>query len=79
MSRRCQLTGKRRNTGMKVSHSHIRTKKVQMPNIQRKRIWHEEREMWIRIRVSTRALRTISKIGLVGFLKKNKMKLRDIT
>ena len=29
MSRVCQLTGKRANNGMAVSHSHVRTKKLQ--------------------------------------------------
>ena len=35
MSRVCQLTGKRANNGMAVSHSHVRTKRRWNPNIQR--------------------------------------------
>ena len=34
MSRVCQLTGKRANNGMAVSHSHVRTKKLQQVNLQ---------------------------------------------
>ena len=79
MARKCSLTGKRRNVGMKVSHSHIRTKKVQLPNIQSKRVWYEEQGRWVRLRVSTRALRTISKKGLGQFLRDEGMSLKDVT
>ena len=79
MARRCNLTGKRRNVGMKVSHSHIRTKKVQLPNIQSKRVWYEEQGRWVRLRVSTRALRTISKKGLSRFLTDSGLTLKDIS
>ncbi len=35
MSRKCEICGKGGSTGMQVSHSHIRTKKKWMPNIQK--------------------------------------------
>jgi large subunit ribosomal protein L28 len=35
MSRKCAICGKGVSTGMNVSHSHIRTKRVWRPNIQR--------------------------------------------
>jgi large subunit ribosomal protein L28 len=79
MSRKCSLTGKRRNVGMKVSHSHIRTKKVQLPNVQSKRIWYEAENRWVRLRLSTRALRTISKKGLTAFLRDSGLSLKDVT
>lgn len=79
MARRCNLTGKRRNVGMKVSHSHIRTKKVQLPNIQTKRVWFEDDNRWVRLRVSTRALRTISKKGLSSFMRDEGLTLKDIS
>lgn len=79
MARRCSLTGKGRNVGMNVSHSHIRTKKVQLPNIQTKRVWFEEQNRWVRLRVSTRALRTISKKGLSAFLRDEGLSLKDVT
>jgi large subunit ribosomal protein L28 len=79
MSRKCSLTGKRRNVGMKVSHSHIRTKKVQLPNVQSKRVWYEAENRWVRLRLSTRALRTISKKGLTAFLRDSGLSLKDVT
>lgn len=79
MARKCALTGKRRNVGMQVSHSHIRTKKVQNPNIQSKRLWFEDENRFVRVRLSTRALRTVSKTGLTAWLRSEGKTIRDIT
>jgi large subunit ribosomal protein L28 len=54
---------------MQVSHSHIRTRKVQLPNLQSKRIWFEDESRFVRILLSTSALRTINKKGLSQFLR----------
>ncbi len=67
MARRCPLTGKRPNVANKVSHSNIKTKKRQLPNLQRKRLWLEDEERWITLRLSTRALRTLNKKGLRAY------------
>ena len=69
MSRVCQLTGQRANNGMAVSHSHVRTKKLQQVNLQYRRLWWAEGNRWIKIRLSTRALRTVQKKGLGAFAK----------
>jgi len=79
MARKCSLTGKRRNVGMQVSHSHIRTKKVQLPNIQSKRLWSEDEGRFVRVRLSTRALRTVTLKGLDTWLRDEGKTLRDIT
>ena len=67
MARKCMLTGKRPNVGKKVSHSNRKSKKRQYPNLQFKRVWWEQGERYVRLRVSTRALRTIDKKGLQAF------------
>ena len=69
MSWVCQLTGKRANNGMAVSHSHVRTKKLQQVNLQERRLWWAEGNRWGRRRVSTSALRTIQKKGLGAYAK----------
>jgi large subunit ribosomal protein L28 len=79
MAKRCKLTGKRRNVGYSVSHAHNRTKKVQLPNIQTKRLWLESQGRFIRVKLSTSALRTVTKKGLDRFLKDAGLSLRDIT
>ena len=69
MSRVCELTGAKANNGMAVSHSHIRTKKLQQVNLQKRRLWWEEGNRYVTIRVSTKALKSIQKIGLGKFAK----------
>jgi len=79
MSRKCDITGKRPLTGYNVSHAHNKTKKRQLPNLQKKRIFVTETGKSVRIKVSTSALRSIDKIGLRAFLRKNGLSLKDIT
>ncbi len=64
MSRICKFTGKRPHTANKVSHSNIKTKKRQLPNLQTKRIWWPEGNRYVRLRLSTRAMRTLRKRSL---------------
>jgi len=65
--------------GYNVSHAHNKTKRWQRPNIQTKRLYVPELNRYIRVKLSTRALRTISKIGLMTYLKKSGLRLRDVT
>ena len=67
MARTCVLTGKRPNVANKVSHSNIKTKKRQLPNIQTRRIWYAEEGRWVKLKLSTRALRTLRKKSLSTF------------
>jgi len=69
MSRICDLTGAKANNGMAVSHSHIRTKKLQQVNLQKRRLWWAEGNRWVNIRISTKALKSVQKIGLDKFAK----------
>ena len=69
MSRVCELTGARANNGMAVSHSHIRTKKLQQVNLQKRRLWWQEGNKWLTMRISTKALKSIQKVGLNNFAK----------
>ena len=61
MSKQCQLTGKVANNGYAVSHSHKRTKKLQKVNLQQKKIWIAEQNKWIKMLVSTKAVKTLTK------------------
>ncbi len=79
MPRRCQITGKKPLSGHNVSHAHNVTNKWQRPNLQTKKIFVPELGRSVRLKVSTRALRTIDKKGVVPFLKDNGLTLADIT
>jgi large subunit ribosomal protein L28 len=61
MSRVCQLTGARPKSGHNVSHSKRRTKRRFLPNLITKRIWDEETQSFVRIKMTARALRTMAK------------------
>ncbi len=73
MSRICDLTGKKGLVGNKVSHSKNRTKMVQQPNLQTKNVFDPETGKTIKLKLSTRAIRTLDKVGsLSKFLRKYK-------
>jgi len=79
MARKCKLSGKRPLVGHNVSHANNKSKKRQLPNLQRKRIFVPELNRWVRVRLSARALRTVTKKGLMNYLKSNGLKLKDVT
>ena len=70
MSRKCQISDKKKLRGNKVSHSNVKTNMFQLPNLQWKKFWFEEEKRWVKLRVSTRMIRTILKNGLKNTLKK---------
>ena len=67
MARKCAFTGKRPNVANKVSHSHRASKKRQLPNLQTRRLWWSEGNRFVKVRLSTRAMRTIDRKGLQAF------------
>ena len=79
MSQRCSITGKGPLSGNRVSHAHNKTRRRQLPNLQRKRIYVPELDRTIRVRLSTRAMRTIDKKGLLAFLRDEGLSIKDIT
>ncbi|MGL4619553.1 MAG: 50S ribosomal protein L28, partial [Chroococcidiopsis sp.] len=55
--------------GYAISHSHRRTKKVQEANLQWKRVWWEEGNRWVRLKLSTKAIKTLNLKGLSAMAK----------
>ena len=70
MSRVCEITGKKVMVGNNVSHSNRKTKRRFYPNLQRKRFYIPEEDRWVTLRVSAKAIRTISKIGVLAAMKR---------
>ncbi len=56
-------------SGNNVSHSTIRSKRRCLPNLHRHRFWVESENRWVKLRVSTKGLRTIDKKGIDVVLK----------
>jgi large subunit ribosomal protein L28 len=69
MSRRCELTGKKANNAYSISHSHRRTKRLQQANLQTKRVWWESGNRWVKLRISTKAIKTLQTKGLEAMAK----------
>ena len=78
MSQKCMITGKSPLVGNNVSHANNKVKRRQNPNLQWKHVFVPELGRNVRIRVSTRALRTISKKGISAFLKDNGLTIKDL-
>ena len=64
MSKVCQVTGKRPQSGNNVSHANNRTRRRFLPNLQSKRFWLADENRWVRLRVSTKGMRIIDKHGV---------------
>jgi large subunit ribosomal protein L28 len=64
MARVCAVTGKKPLVGNKVSHANNRTKRRFLPNLHEKRFWVASENRWIKLRVSARAIKTITKQGI---------------
>ena len=73
MSRRCELTGKTRQIGHKVSHSNRKTKRRFLPNLLNVTLQSDALERSVRMRISAHALKSVDhRGGLDAFLLKAK-------
>ncbi|MCL6737857.1 50S ribosomal protein L28 [Streptomyces neyagawaensis] len=64
MSAHCMLTGAQPGFGNRVSHSHRRTSRRFDPNIQSKRYWLPSENRYVRLRLSTKGIKTVDVIGV---------------
>ena len=74
MSRVCQITGKSVMVGNNVSHSNRKTKRKFYPNLLTKKFYIPEQDMYVTLRISAAALRTINKKGISACLKEAREK-----
>ena len=78
MSRKCQITGVGPIAGNSISHAHNKSKRRFLPNIQKKKIWVQELNRFVSIKLSTSALKTIDKKGtaeLAKMIREKKIKV----
>ena len=78
MARTCNITGKRPLVGNNVSKSNRKTKTKQYPNLQTKKIFVPELGKSVQVKLSTKAMKTVDKYGLLPYLKKQGLTLSDI-
>lgn len=63
MARRCDITGKGVLSGNNVSHANNKTRRRFLPNLQETSLLSDTLGTAIRMRLSTRAIRTVEKNG----------------
>ena len=68
MSRVCIVTGKKPVSGNNVSHANNRTKRRFSPNIHTHRFWVESEKRFVKLRLSTKGMRIIDKLGIDAVL-----------
>ncbi len=79
MSRRCQVSGVGPRSGNSISHAHNKTKRRFLPNLQKKRIWVQELNRFITLKLSTSEIRNISKNGtshIAKMIRNNEIRVR---
>jgi large subunit ribosomal protein L28 len=75
---KCKLSGRKPMSGHNVSFSQKKTKRVFKPNVQSKRVFVPELGRSVRISMSVRAMRTVDKIGLMPYLRRQGLTLKDV-
>ena len=78
MAKQCDLCGKGTVHGQQVSHAHNVTKRTWEPNLKWKRLYDPESKRWVRLKVSTRVLRTIDRKGLAATLRDSGIRIEDL-
>ncbi|MGH1365183.1 MAG: 50S ribosomal protein L28 [Calditrichia bacterium] len=78
MSRKCSITGTGPLVGNHVSHANNKNKRRQYPNLQSKRIYVQELGKFVRVRLTTRAMKTVTNKGLMTYLKEQGLRLQDV-
>lgn len=71
MARKCIVTNRGTMFGNAVSHSHLKTRRNWKVNIVSKNIFLEDENRWVKVKISTRALRTLKKKGIKAAIKDN--------
>lgn len=74
MARVCEITGKRPQVGNNVSHANNKTKRRFYPNLQTKKFFVPETGEWVTLKLTTKAIKTISKKGITAVMKEAKAK-----
>ena len=64
MSRICQVTGKRPQSGNNVSHANNKTRRRFLPNLHTHRFWVPAEKRWVKLSVSSKGMRIIDKLGI---------------
>ena len=75
---KCQLSRKGPLFGNRDTFSHKKTRRRWNPNVQNRSIFVPELGRTIKVKASARAMKSVDRVGLMSYLKKNGLTLKDI-
>jgi large subunit ribosomal protein L28 len=78
MANKRKITQVKPQFGNNRSHSLKATRRQFNPNYQSKRLWVPDLDRFVRVKVTAGELRTIDKIGLKTFLKRQGLTINDL-
>lgn len=78
MASKRKITGTKPLFGQSRSKAFNTSKRQFKPNLQNKRIYVPEVDKWVRVKVTAKEIKTIDKIGLVEFLKRQNISLKSL-
>ena len=64
MAKVCTVTGKKPMSGNNVSHANNKTRRRFEPNLHVKRFWVPNEKRWVKLKVSAKAVKIITKVGI---------------
>ena len=64
MAKVCVVTGKKPMSGNNVSHANNKTRRRFEPNLHVKRFWLPSEKRWVKMKVSAKAIKSITKVGI---------------
>ncbi len=64
MAKVCAVTGKKPMSGNRVSHANNRSRRRFEPNLHTKRFWVASENKFVTLKVSSRGIKTITKLGI---------------
>lgn len=70
MARKCDISGKRTQTGNTISHSHRKTKRKYKVNLFKKKVYIEDENRYVTLKISARMLKSLNKKGVKALMKK---------
>ena len=78
MAHKCQISNVGLQNGHRVSHANNKTHRMFRANLQTKKLYIPELKRTVRLKVSTRVIRTIDKLGFAGTLRKFGLTLEQV-
>lgn len=75
---KCKVSGKRPQHGNNRPWSRKATRRIWQPNVQQFSVFVPELGKNVRLRVSARSMRSIARIGLKEYLRKQGLTLQDV-